>query len=104
MKVYYYHTIPRGNANIYWKGFYPARGHLFPADHPAAPNSPVFGGLTDQCGSSDSLLRFRALGYWASCFPDGDGITLNPLEGRDAEKVAQDIRDCFGWDVTVKRS
>jgi len=79
----------------------------FPKDHPCAPfvdDAPSHDG--SQYGASATLQAFRARGYWASCFPEGDGITLKwwqdvaePTD-KTPEQVMQDIRECFGWEVT----
>jgi hypothetical protein len=86
-----------------WSTKFPALSGLFPAGHPAAPSSPAFGRPECQCGTSPALERFRGLGYWASCFPEGDGLTLMPLREQDAAQVSTDLRVCFGWDVVVRR-
>jgi hypothetical protein len=77
----------------------------FPKDHPCEGNSNE-STLTSEIGTSDAIKAFRARGYWASCFPEGDGITLkwwdDPSPGqteKTAEQVMQDIRECFGWEV-----
>ena len=46
-------------------------------------------------GTSDELAQFRARGYWASCFPEGDGITWKPENGQSDEQCLRDIRECF---------
>jgi len=44
---------------------------------------------------------FRDKGYWASCFPEGDGITFYSLDGpKDDEQVVKDIEGCFGFTVS----
>ena len=105
MHVEYFHEIPGvGYGNIMWPGRYPMRGGKFRADHPASP----LGGFNDapdfQCGATGEMPQFRERGYWASCFPEGDGITMKCLAGQDAAKVASDIADVFGWVVAVKRA
>lgn len=73
------------------------RAGKFPPDHP------VGGGASDtsaQSGSSAAMTAFRERGYWASCFPEGDGITFEPLAGQTNEQTLADIRECFGWDAT----
>lgn len=73
------------------------QGGAFPADHPV-------GGTRDekdgsQMGSGEKIEAFRARGYWASCFPEGDGITFSHEDIRSDERVIADIQECFGWDV-----
>lgn len=100
LTVEYFHVIPQGAANIMWRGRFPMRSGRFPLGHPVG--GAAAGEM--QLGDSEQMRRFRSLGYWASCFPEGDGITLNVPEGRDAKQVARDITDCFGWSVRIKRA
>lgn len=76
----------------------------FPATHPCAPFDEDPPKDSSQMGGSKRLSEFRRRGYWASCFPEGDGITLKWWEDcepsdKTAEQVMQDIRECFGWEV-----
>jgi hypothetical protein len=55
---------------------------------------------------STSLERFRLLGYWASAYPEGDGVTFTEESGkkRNAE-IASDVRTSFQWlEVSVDLS
>ncbi len=83
--------------SYYRYGRYAIKNGRFPDDHPCAPGD-SFG---MEMGTSESLKAFRARGYFASCFPEGDGIALDwePEESKNAESVMRDIRECFGWDV-----
>lgn len=72
-----------------------ASGGKFPKDHPVAPSSGTFG-KDAQGGTSPILEAFRARGYWASCFPEGDGITWKPLNGQSDDQCLKDIQECFG--------
>jgi len=92
----------RGSACYRTSRFAAKRGH-FPVDHPAAPGQLVFTpGLSGQFGTSEQLTRFRGLGYWASCFPEGDGITWQPLNGQTDEQCLEDIRKCWPeWNVKM---
>lgn len=85
--------------NIRWVGKHEARRGVFPADHPCAPKTPMFGepDMRGQGGVSPALDAFRERGYWASCFPEGDGITWKPERGQGDEQCIADIRECFGW-------
>jgi hypothetical protein len=111
VKVYPYRK-GRGMGNIIWaernlgSAYYRVsrfamNGGKFPASHP------VGGGHCDdgsaQCGSSDAMTKFRERGYWASCFPEGDGITWEPKAGQSDEQCLADIRECFGWDAMWAR-
>lgn len=102
--VKYFHPIPGvAYGNIMWRGSFPMKAGRFPTSHPASPG----GGFSDagnmQCGATGKMPEFRERGYWASCFPEGDGITIQCLNGQDAAKVASDIADVFGWTVSVER-
>jgi hypothetical protein len=71
------------------------RGGVFPKDHPVGGRG--LGDEYGQCGDGDNINRFRAMGYWASCFPEGDGITWRPLNGQTDAQCLDDIRAAFGW-------
>lgn len=104
MNVEYFHEIPGlGNGNVMWRGKHPMRGGVFPADHPASPKGKVCSDYS-QLGDTEKMTAFRERGYWASCFPEGDGITMACGAGQDAAKVAADLAEVFGWTVTVKRT
>src|ERR1017187_6034120 len=90
----------RDRSSAYYRtSRYCEKNGKFTADHPAAPDSDTR--MDDHCqiGKSPALEKFRALGYEASCFPEGDGISLTPPEGKTKEQAAQDVRDCFGFEV-----
>ena len=72
------------------------RGGRFPSTHPVAPGD---GKSNDRAemGRSEALDAFRARGYWASCFPEGDGITWKPEREQSDAQCLTDIRECFGW-------
>lgn len=100
MKVKYTHENPGSwNGNIMWPGEYEARGGIFPTDHPCAAGTKVFAGNDYQAGDSETLRSFRERGYWASCFPEGDGITLRCKNGQCEDDVIKDIEQVFGWKV-----
>lgn len=112
MKVDYFHQATGFYGNIIWaqrdrgSSYYPVsrfakRAGKFPADHPAAPGPDGLAG--DEMGVGNKLGAFRARGYWASCFPEGDGITMKGPEGKKAADVARDIEEVFGWEAVVKR-
>ena len=105
MKVEYYHERPGGyTGNILWP-IQKSRNGRFSPTHPVAPNAVIWGNSTKsgEMGPSDKMSAFRALGYWASCFPEGDGITMRCERGQNTAKVVEDIKAVFGWDVVVKR-
>lgn len=91
MDVRYLHESPlpgggKQSSNILWKERFPMRAGSFPPAHPCIANETGF-------------AHFKARGYWASAFPEGDGITLDPQRGQNRDEVIRDIRECFGWDV-----
>jgi hypothetical protein len=96
-----------GMGNIIWadrdrgSAYYPIskfamRNGKFPPDHPVGGGSNIG---SSQSGDSEKMAAFRARGYWASCFPEGDGITWKPEAGQDDQQCIKDIRECFGWDA-----
>lgn len=92
-------------SNIIWSPAAPMRNGKFPPSHPAAAGDKFGEGPGDgQLGTSEKMNKFRERGYWASCFPEGDGITLQAQNDQPPEKIAQDISDVFGWAVRVARS
>jgi hypothetical protein len=106
MKVTYTHGKPGAyRGNIIWAPAVPMRGGKFPPAHPAAPGSEFGNGAGDgQLGTSDKMAAFRERGYWASCFPEGDGITLQVQRDQSADVVVKDIAEVFGWQVQKQRS
>lgn len=101
LTVEYVHERPgEHTGNILWKPSHPMRGGKFPATHPAAPGFKF--GIRDQMGDSDKMIAFRSRGYWASCFPEGDGITMKCSNGQTPEQVVKDIEEVFGWRVKVR--
>ncbi len=99
--VYPYHE-KYAHGNIVWTGRFPMRAGRFPMNHPVAPgwrSDDPAQRVTMQFGRGPGLDLFRGRGYWASCFPDGDGITFKPLDGQDDDRQRADVRECFGWEV-----
>lgn len=81
------------SGNLKWAGKWPMKRGYFPKGHPAAGNGSSDDAM--QHGTSPELLAFRARGYWASCFPEGDGITWQPLNGQDDDQALADVRACW---------
>ncbi|MDP1933599.1 MAG: hypothetical protein Q8K47_01775 [Nitrosomonas sp.] len=45
-----------------------------------------------------SLEEIRNLGYWASPFPEGDGVTfIDESKKKKDIEILNDFRSCFGW-------
>jgi hypothetical protein len=90
MVVWYVHKSTAGGvtqaANILWKEKCPMRADEFPPEHPCVASAAAF-------------TQFKARGYWANSFPEGDGITLDLKNDQSAEEVVKDIEECFGWQV-----
>ncbi len=101
-------------SNIMFPDKWPMRGGKFPAQHPCHIDSKpmVMGKVTrhhkagtkediagEQPESTTNIGRFRERGYWASCFPEGDGITFEALNGQTVETINRDIADCFGFEI-----
>lgn len=91
MKVDYYHQEKNFYGNIKW-----AEDMGKSKDtHPVESLSKVKG--------VHPIEKFRSLGYYASCFPEGDGIAIkDESEQKTPGMVADDIISCFGWDVCIK--
>lgn len=53
-----------------------------------------------------SLLRLREMGYWASPYPGGDGVTFKDNSGtKTAAQILDDFRTGFTWlDISVGQS
>lgn len=108
-----------GRMNIMFGKSYPMKHGKFPKEHPCAddPRPMVMGpyrskpvGATEfedvpgeQPESGTSLGKLRAMGYWCSCFPEGDGITVQPLQGQTLQQLADDASLCFFRSVHVLR-
>lgn len=89
MKVDYFHQKENFYGNIMW-GKGPGMG---------SEGRPV----NSESGHFDnSISKFRGLGYYASCFPEGDGMAIkDESESRSPDEVARDITSCFGWNVRI---
>lgn len=99
MKVIVHHRgVSYGN--IMFDRAYPMRSGRFPTDHPCAGNArpTVFPGGNIPA-TQDPLGLFRARGYFASCFPEGDGIAFDPPAGKTPAEIETDVRQCFGFEV-----
>ncbi len=46
----------------------------------------------------DSINQLRNMGYWASAFPEGDGVTFTENSGKKrTDELAQDVETSFEW-------
>lgn len=91
MEVDYYHQKENFYGNIMWDKTLGASE----STHPVAS-------FVSNDGSNP-LDKFRSLGYYASCFPEGDGMAVkDESEEKTPGMVADDIIACFGWDVCIK--
>lgn len=119
MKPWFISTGRNGHYNIVFSESFPMRGNGFPKQHPCADDPrPMVAGAHrmkpagsaewidvpgEQPESDTALGRLRAMGYWCSCFPEGDGITVEALKGQTAEQLAEAVRACFNRPVNVLR-
>lgn len=49
---------------------------------------------------NESIKAISAIGYWASPFPEGDGVTFSPNEGegeRTSEQMLAHFQAAFPW-------
>lgn len=104
------------HGNIMWAGKFPMKGGEFPANHPVQDPRPSVGAsfrVRENSGpwenvpgempvSESPIGKFRAAGYWASCFPEGDGITYKALNGQSDEQQRKDVEECFGWTIVER--
>lgn len=91
----------RNEGSAYYRvSRFAARGGRFPPNHPVGGDT---FGEGSQGGSGENIKAFRARGYWASCFPEGDGITYQPLKGQSDEQCLKDAQECFGWTFAWQR-
>jgi hypothetical protein len=89
--------------NIIWDSKHEMRAGKFPPSHPVGGKG--FGAAPDgQMGDGQNIVAFRERGYWASCFPEGDGVTWKPLNSQSDAQCLSDIREIFGWDAKWDKS
>lgn len=67
-------------------------GGKFPKTHPFIDCPEPFTYSVDPCPESDDRLSlFRRAGYFASCFPEGDGITIQRYKNQTDTQVIEDV-------------
>lgn len=59
--------------------------------------------LSKQESIKQSLLKLQAMGYWASCFPEGDGVTFTHENPKSDGEVIADFIDVFDW-LTISKA
>lgn len=80
--------------NLMFDKSYPMRAGIFPKDHPFAFCAEPFTFVNSPAPDvKDSLNDFRNQGYFASCFPEGDGITIKCLNNQTNEQLRMDIEN-----------
>lgn len=90
----------------YWNILWDGRFRLNSPDHPCylSKSKTVFKFDGEPPIDDSPLSQFRERGYWASCFPEGDGISFAPNdESVTREQVAKDIKECFGFEVLPEK-
>ncbi|MES2362375.1 MAG: hypothetical protein V4646_11300 [Pseudomonadota bacterium] len=53
--------------------------------------------LERETAIANSLALIRLKDYWASAYPEGDGVTFTDKRKRSDEEVLKDFMDCFNW-------
>lgn len=80
------------HGNLMFDKASPMIGGVLPKAHPFWDNpTPLTfpgGKYTD---GTDRLSNFRRAGYWASCFPEGDGLVFRQLNGQDNDQIQRDV-------------
>jgi hypothetical protein len=90
LQVDYYHQYGKFSGNIMW----PKSLGQNKATHPVH---------STEDNKHAPIVLFREKGYFASCFPEGDGITMMDNSNKKSpEEVIDDIKICFGWDAVLK--
>lgn len=89
-------------SNIIFSGTWPIYRGQFQKGHPCRGEKRAYIRDDEYPKSRTNIGKFRSRGYWASCFPEGDGITFIPLKDQSQEQVLLDIATCF--QVPVSRS
>lgn len=49
-----------------------------------------------------SLNKIVNMDYWASPFPEGDGVTFKPNTKKTEDEITSDFKECFDWLDIVK--
>lgn len=75
--------------NLMFEKSFPMKRGRFPKDHPFAPECNMDN--YPSIGEGDKLKALRELGYYISCFPEGDGMCFSPAASKTEEQVIEDI-------------
>ncbi|WP_155826443.1 hypothetical protein [Vreelandella zhanjiangensis] len=51
-----------------------------------------------------SLGKIVKMDYWASPFPEGDGVTFKPNKQKSEDEIISDFKECFDWLDVMKAS
>lgn len=92
LNVKYFHQKPNFYGNVMWDK------ELGQSDktHPVTS--------VETTGNLSPLEKIRSLGYYASCFPEGDGMAINDESGKkSAGEVASDLKKCFNWEIEIHK-
>ena len=84
-----------------WTGVYRQKDGVFPAKHPL-PCTLYNAKDCTQYGTAPQLEAFRLRKYWASAYPQGDGLCILGLNNQTPQQVVSDIEEVFNWEVTNK--
>lgn len=104
LSVKYIHPVPDlCHGNLMWEGKrFPMRGGKFPKDHPIeGARMIVFS--SDYSKDETKFSTMVELGYFFSCFPEGDGVVIDPVRDQTPEQVKADIEKVFGFNVEITK-
>ena len=100
MKMKYFHQTQHTYGNLMWPehGTFPMNGGKFPSNHPIDGAKMIFIN-TDYVDDGSKFYKLHKMGYSLSCFPEGDGMVINGLNGQSPDKVIEDVVEVFGFDI-----
>ena len=75
------------------------RGGKFAANHPFGDNPEMLTFSNTPAMADDKLSKFRQAGYYASCFPEGDGIVFSVIVEKSKQEVEKDITEILGLEI-----
>lgn len=78
--------------NLMFDSKHPMRNGKFLSTHPFIDcKEPLTFANNPHPDATDRLNKFRQAGYFASCFPEGDGITIQRLKGQSEQQLIEDV-------------